>query len=78
MSASIRWQPITEEPLYADARDATKEPPAYLDPETILQARRWLCTEEGWKELKALREGIEDWTPSASLQEREDASGMAQ
>jgi hypothetical protein len=44
-----------------DQRDATKAPPAMLDPRTILKARRWLFTKEGAAELKAMREKT-DWS----------------
>jgi hypothetical protein len=60
--------------LYADARDATKEPPAYLDPRWILMMRKRLREFQETGRMEWYK-GVEDWTPSASLQGREDASG---
>lgn len=48
-------------PLFPDARDATKAPPAMLDPITVLKARRWMTCPEAWNELKQKRERNEKW-----------------
>jgi hypothetical protein len=48
-------------PLFPDARDATKAPPAMLDPIMVLKARRWMMTSDGFEELKAKRERKEQW-----------------
>jgi hypothetical protein len=57
-----------------DQRDMTAEPPAMLDPYWVILMRKRLRHFQETGEMEWYK-GVEDWTPSASLQGREDASG---
>jgi hypothetical protein len=60
--------------LHADQRDATKEPPAMLDPYWVLMMRKRLRDFQATGDLSWYKRD-QDWTPAA--RGREDASADA-
>jgi hypothetical protein len=49
--------------LFADARDATKEPPAYLDPRWVLMMRKRLREFQETGRMEWYKR-VEDWSPA--------------
>jgi hypothetical protein len=61
--------------LFADQRDATKEPPAYLDPRWVLMMRKRLREFQETGRMEWYKPN-QDWVPAS--RGREDAPGVVQ